>query len=306
MSNEREFIEKLRQRFQSNRSPGVRVGIGDDGAVLDVSSDRSQVVVTDMLLDGVHFDLSFIDPSLAGRKAMAVNLSDLAAMGCRPTAAFISIAVPRRLTDAAAFLSSLYDGVEQIADEWQCSIAGGDTNSWDGPFTINVCLTGTPVLESPVLRSTAQPGNRLFVTGPLGGSLNRGRHLTFQPRLDEAQWLLHHVPVTAMMDISDGLAIDLSRMMEASGVGATIESASIPVHEDVAGDHDADHKLRHALTDGEDFELLVAVKASADVKQAVAERRLIEIGVVTESTALQLQDEQGNRSPLTIAGYEHL
>lgn len=156
MTTERQFIRDLQAQFGT--VPPVKIGIGDDGAVLDVSGDSEQVVVTDLLLDGVHFDLNVTSPFLVGRKAVAVNLSDLAAMGCRPTAAFVSLAIPRGRPQAATdFLCELYRGIQQMTDEFQFSLAGGDTNSWNGPFAINVCLTGVPFSRRPFLRSDAQP-----------------------------------------------------------------------------------------------------------------------------------------------------
>ena len=166
MTTENEFIRRLARRFPLR--PPVEVGIGDDGAVLrcgrEMGLDKTPfaadriVVVTDMLLDGVHFELDKISPSLAGRKAVAVNLSDLAAMACFPTAAFVSIAVPKTMKmPSGEFLDDLYSGIESLTDQFNFTLAGGDTNSWNGPFAINVCLTGSPMKEQPVLRSTAKP-----------------------------------------------------------------------------------------------------------------------------------------------------
>jgi len=196
VTTENEFIRTLAKRFPVR--PPVEVGIGDDGAVLNDPRAPRTIIVTDMLLDGIHFDLNRTSPRLAGRKAVAVNLSDLAAMACRPTAAFVSIAVPKSLrTSAADFLAELYGGIEELTEQYEFTLAGGDTNSWDGRLAINVCLTGVPVGSHPVLRSGAQSGDVLFVTGALGGSLHQDRHLSFSPRLEIAEWLIRHVPVNA-------------------------------------------------------------------------------------------------------------
>lgn len=308
MTTERQFIRNLQSQFP-NRVP-VLIGIGDDGAVLDVSSEKQQVVVTDLLLDGVHFDLKQTSPFLSGRKALAVNLSDLAAMGCRPTAAFVSIAVPRHSFAASQdFLSEVYRGIQQMTDEFQFTLAGGDTNSWNGPFAINVCLTGVPFSDRPFLRSAAEVGDAILVTGPLGGSLIHGRHLTFTPRLQISEWLGQVVPVHAMMDISDGLSQDLDRMMEASGTGAEIIASAIPIHTDVPVFDSNERRLEAALSDGEDFELLFTV-AESDAKLLIAAATAAEISVyrigrVTNDSGIDLIDAYGNHSKMPVSGWQH-
>jgi len=305
MSSEREFIRHLKQRFPV-RFP-VEVGIGDDGAVINSEGQSQQVIVTDLLLDGVHFDLAKISPELAGRKAIAVNLSDLAAMACRPTAAFVSIAIPRNLHSADAFLASLYDGIEELANRYEFTIAGGDTNAWNGPFAINVCLTGVPFSKTIVLRCGAKPGDSLYVTGPLGGSLHSGRHLTFEPRLEMSRWLVNNMDLHAMMDISDGVSIDLNRMMEASGTGATIDATSIPIHHDVAESSSADLRLANALSNGEDFELLFATAGLPDNAKLPHGATLTKIGEVTDhANHCLIKHANGATSPLSESGWQHI
>lgn len=305
MSSEREFIRHLKKRFPV-RFP-VEVGIGDDGAVINSNGHNHQVVVTDLLLDGVHFNLAEISPELAGRKVIAVNLSDLAAMACRPTAAFVSIALPRSLHSSDAFLTSLYDGMEELANRYKFTIAGGDTNTWNGPFAINVCLTGVPFSQTIVLRSGAQPGDSLYVTGALGGSLHSDRHLTFEPRLNLSQWLVNNIDLHAMMDISDGVSIDLNRMMEASGTGAIINAASIPIHRDVADSSSPDQRIADALSNGEDFELLLATDRLPDNTRLPDGETLIKIGEVTNDTNnCLLKHTNGTTSPLSESGWQHM
>lgn len=308
MTSENEFVRQLKQRFPI-RDP-VDVGIGDDGAVLHHPPGDNLVVVTDMLLDGVHFNLKNTDVRLAGRKAVAVNLSDLAAMACLPTAAFVSIAIPTEIrTDSVGFLHDLYSGIEELITQYEFSLAGGDTNIWRGPFAINVCLTGTPMGGRAILRSGARPGDTLFVTGPLGGSLTHGRHLTFSPRLDAAQWLVSHVNVNAMMDLSDGLSMDLHRMMEASQTAAVLRESSIPIHGDVSETLSASHRLAAALGDGEDFELLVSVPhpdaATLTEKARRAGLALFEVGTVIEGAKSLIQDKSGEVHELPVTGWEH-
>ena len=318
MTTENDFIRRLARRFPLR--PPVEVGIGDDGAVLrcgraigfgqtPLAADR-MVVVTDMLLDGVHFELDKISPGLAGRKAVAVNLSDLAAMACFPTAAFVSIAVPKTMRmPSREFLDELYAGIESLTDQFNFTLAGGDTNSWNGPFAINVCLTGTPMGERPVLRSGAKPGDHLFVTGPLGGSLQFGRHLTFEPRLKLAEWLTEHANVNAMMDLSDGLSMDLSRMMEASRTGAVIHSESIPIHPEVPSNTAHERRLSSALSDGEDFELLFSIadsEAAALIEKA-AQSNIVyhDVGRVTADSGIQLLSSDGTSLPMILTGWQH-
>jgi len=308
VTTERQFIRDLQSQFP-NRAP-VLIGIGDDGAVLDVTADRQQVVVTDLLLDGVHFDLKVTSPFLAGRKSVAVNLSDLAAMGCRPTAAFVSIAIPRHgIRSSQDFLSELYRGIQQMTDEFQFTLAGGDTNSWNGPFAINVCLTGVPFSERTFLRSAAEVGDAIFVTGPLGGSLRHGRHLSFMPRLQISEWLSRTVIVHAMMDISDGLSLDLHRMMEASGTGADIFESAIPIHDDVPSSETLERRLAAALSDGEDFELLFTVDQSdATMLSAAAlnaDIAFYRIGLVRHNSGIDLVDAHGNRRNMPASGWQH-
>lgn len=304
MTSERDIIRDLKNCFPVR--PPVEVGIGDDGAVLR-PGDRPVIVVTDMLLDGVHFDLSSTSPELVGRKAVAVNLSDLAAMGCWPTAAFISIAVPKSIAATDTFLSSLYDGMQALSDQFEFTIAGGDTNTWHGPFAINVCLTGSATSAAPVLRSGAKPGDVLMVTGPLGGSLPSGHHLTFEPHLQLSKWLLQNTDVHAMMDISDGLSIDLHRMVEASGTGAILDADAIPISPHVDAGLSADQRLKHAMSDGEDFELLIAVSA-ADAKSLASQTKphsFVRVGEVTESNDVLLKTGD-TLTHLPADGWQHL
>lgn len=298
--SELSFISQLARRFPA-KAPVV-VGIGDDGAVVKGSS--STVVVTDMLLDEVHFRTQATAAELIGRKAIAVNLSDLAAMGCYPTAAFVSLAIPGSQADHRSLLEGIYDGISTIADQYNVCVAGGDTNAWNHPFAINVTLLGEPFANAPILRSTAKAGNILAVTGPLGGSLNHDRHLTFEPRLATSEWLANHVRPTAMMDISDGLSIDLFRMLSASGLAAELDADQIPIHSDVNHASPTD-RLRAALSDGEDFELLVAVEQMPpSLPDDIA---LIPIGRVIkgEPGQIVLVDSNGT-VPLTPTGFQHL
>jgi len=196
--------------------------------------------------------------------------------------------------------------LEALAAEYDVTIAGGDTNSWRGPFVINVTLIGEPLASAPLLRSGAKPGDVLMVTGACGGSI-RGRHLHFTPRLDEVRHLLEIITPHAMIDISDGLAADLHHLLDESHVGAIVDAAAIPIHPDTGAMTDNVPPLRHALSDGEDFELLFTVgpddvaRLSAAWKHATP---LTAIGEITAEKSVLLR-EGGTITSLPPWGWTH-
>ncbi len=307
-SGESRIIEWLTaQPLHPDSAASIKLGIGDDMASIgDPGSDV--LITTDMLLDGVHFDLGSHDLESIGRKALACGLSDCAAMAVKPLAAAVSVALPRdwRLEDT----HKLYRGIHTLADAFACPIIGGDTTAWDQRFAIDVTVLANPHPgHPPVRRDGAKANDILFVTGPLGGS-RLGRHLTFTPRVHEARRMvcawgdrLH-----AMLDISDGLALDLHRLCAASGVGAVLQESllqdviSPDAREAAVGD--ARSPLQHALTDGEDFELLLAADPGVD-HRSVEGVTLYPIGVVTP-TGLTLHTSDGAATPLEPEGFEHL
>lgn len=249
----------------------------DDCAVLPRGAGTAdQLVTTDMIMDGVHF-LSESQPLRAiGHKAMAVNISDIAAMAGTPREAFVSLALPKALATETA-IDQLYSGLHGCAAPFEVAIAGGDTNIWRGPLVIAVTLLGDAHPNGAVLRSSAQAGDRIMVTGPLGGSL-AGRHLSFSPRVATAQWLADNFAIRGMADISDGLATDLRHIMSLSGVGVTLEGSAIPIHSDVP-EGDSRQRANAALTDGEDFELVFCCPPEvAAAIGAATEHRCYEIG----------------------------
>ena len=174
---ERELISWLRQHLPPH--PLLRLGLGDDAAMLRLADVQECVITVDMLNEGVDFDLSRIDPRRAGRKALAANLSDLAAMAARPLAGVVALALPRR--GAMELAVALYEGMLPLAEQYDLAIAGGDTNSWDGPLAISITLLGAVTLRGPLRRDGAKPGDHILVTGSFGGSI-LGRHLDFEPR----------------------------------------------------------------------------------------------------------------------------
>src|SRR5260370_11989739 len=201
------YINWLRTR--TPRDSGVLVGPGDDAAALHLRPDVPCLVTTDMLMEGTCFNLTEAGPRAVGRKAMAVNLSDIAAMAGRPMAAVVSVALPRH--GGRTLAEELYLGLRELADRFQTALAGGDTNTWDGPLVISVTVLGEATERGLVRRNGARPGDWLMVTGPLGGSI-RGKHLTFVPRVLEALQLHAAADLHAMIDISDGLAADANHV----------------------------------------------------------------------------------------------
>ncbi|MCI0682937.1 MAG: thiamine-phosphate kinase [Gemmataceae bacterium] len=310
--HEFDYIRWLRQRTPAH--PRVVVGPGDDCAVLRPSAAplpstflpaTPLLVKTDMLLEGCHFILEQAGGRRVGRKALAVNLSDIAAMGGRPVAAVVSVGLPRRNTQALA--EELYAGMREMADAFDTAIVGGDTNAWDGGLVISVALLGDAGPQGPILRSGAKPGDWLLVTGPLGGSL-LGKHLDFTPRVREALQLQEHAPIHAMIDISDGLAADVHHLCEESGCGAVLAADRIPISAAARQMNDNRTPLEHALGDGEDFELAFA--AAPDDGRRLLGRQPIPgvtlawIGECVAEPGLYLE-ENGQRRPLPATGYVH-
>lgn len=302
------LIETIRRRVANSTRSSVRLGIGDDCAILSPSPNADWLVTTDMLMDGRHFRLDECGPEAAGYKALAVNLSDIAAMAARPVAAFVAVALPR--ARAVEIGRGLLDGMVPLAERFGVVLAGGDTNAWDGPLAVCVTLVGEAVPPGPILRSGARPGHVIGVTGPLGGSL-LGRHLRPEPRIAEALALLEFGPPHALIDISDGLASDLGHILdESGGLGALLIPNAIPIHPDaeIMSRQDLRSPLDHALYDGEDFELCVVVDpetASRLQKNPPPGVRFHVIGHVTEEPGLAFLDSDGTRRPIERRGFDH-
>ncbi|MBF0570513.1 MAG: thiamine-phosphate kinase [Candidatus Omnitrophica bacterium] len=239
------LIDALKQYAPVSKA--VIKGIGDDAAVLSFSKSKYLLLTTDMIAQDTHFTRR-MPPQGIGHKALACNISDIAAMGGVPSFAVVSIGIPKNLS--VRFIKDVYKGIELVAQAFNVSIVGGDTIKTD-KIVINVALLGEVEKEYLVTRDGAKAGDWIFVTGPLGGSLASGRHLSFSPRLAQARFLVEKFKPSAMMDISDGLSGDLNHILKASKVGARLDDASIPRHKGIS--------LFHALNDGEDFELLFTI-----------------------------------------------
>jgi len=298
---ERAFLAWLAEQDVSRHD--VPIGIGDDCAAVRIG-DRDLLVTTDMLLDGTHFDSQHHTPEQIGRKAVACSLSDLAAMAARPVGAVAAAGLTRGR--GIEFARRMFLGMKGMADQFDCPIVGGDTTSWSQPGAVCVTMFGLcPPGRSPVRRSGAQPGDAIYVTGPLGGSI-LGRHLTFEPQIELADRLAERVELHAMIDVSDGLAIDLSRICQASGVGAVLDESRVEavISDDARrlSDKDGIDPLHHALFDGEDFELLVVTPVQELDESAFTGLR--RVGQIAEAD-FHLRRKDGTVQPLKPDGYEH-
>lgn len=307
---ERELIAWLAAHLPASRH--LRLGIGDDAAVLSWNVGADMVVTTDSVTDGVDFILADIDPRLAGHKALGVNLSDLAAMAAEPVAAVVSLVLPRTGVNALSALElavELYHGLLPLAERFGVAIAGGDTNTWDGSLAISVTAIGRTTARGPLTRSGAKPGDAVLVTGRLGGSI-LGRHLRVEPRVREALLLHQRYELHAGMDISDGLALDASRLAAASGCGVAIDLELIPVSDDAVKLAAATRQsaVDHALGDGEDFELLLAcppATAERIVREQPLDVPVTRIGRCVDEPGLWRIDQAGGLTPLATAGFVH-
>jgi thiamine-monophosphate kinase len=266
----------------------VEIGPGDDCAVVRFG-DQLQLLKTDCVIEGIHF-LPDTPARAVGWKALCRTISDIAAMGGDPLDALITVAVfPDRTLD---WLTDLYAGINEAAVRYGVNLVGGETSRSPGPAFIAVTLTGKVNKERLVTRAGGKIGDRLYVTGKLGGSL-RGKHLSFEPRLAESRWLTQNLQLHAMMDLSDGLGSDLPRLTKSSGTGFEIDFSALPKNEGCTDEQ--------ALTDGEDYELLFAVsnkigpKLERDWKEAFPDLELTCIGRLTE----------GTREGFTKPGYDH-
>jgi thiamine-monophosphate kinase len=303
------LIDWIRSRTADSPNPArCPVGIGDDAAVWRPSSANPDTLVTvDMLMDGVDFRIEEADPERIGRKALAVNLSDIAAMGGVPTAAVVSVALPQ---DRGLELGRrLHAGIQTLADEFRVAIIGGDTNSWPNPLVISITVLGDVASKGPVLRSGAMPGDWILATGEFGGSI-LGKHFDFTPRVREATALQAACRLHAMIDVSDGLAVDLGRIVDASGVGATLDALAIPLSAAAEELSKSDQRpaLDHALGDGEDFELVFTLSqqdAQRLLEQPPFETRLTKIGEITAEPGFRLRQSSGDIVPLPRLGWQH-
>ena len=283
---EQSFLAWLRGR--AAQLAQVEVGIGDDAAILRAPQPGFQLVTcTDQIADGVDFLLAEHDARAIGRKSVLINLSDMAAMAATPKCMLVTLSLPQ--SGATQLAAELFEGILSVAESYELAIAGGDITLYDGPVAINVVLLGEVPAERRWLRSGAQEGDAIVVTGAFGGSI-LGRHLEPAPRLQTALTLAEHVDVHAAIDVSDGLSLDLDRLCASSSVGAEFDPELIPIHADahqLAAEKGED-PFELAWGDGEDFELILAMSNDAyDVAQHLdIDMPLTKIGTFTARTGL--------------------
>jgi len=303
------LIQRLTRSLPTNKS--VVAGPGDDCAVLDFGlPDRLLLFKTDAIVEGIHFSPDTPAEKI-GHKALGRCLSDIAAMGGTPTAALVTLALAGNFE--ADFVEAIYTGMSALARRHDVAIVGGETTTNPERMLISVALLGSVSRGKSVLRSGAEVGDAIFVTGELGGSL-AGRHLEFEPRLNEARWLTQNFSIHAMLDVSDGLAGDLRHILKASRVGAQLHSTAIPISREARRTAKVESStktpLLAALTDGEDFELLFTVASKDAVplldawKAQFPKVELSCIGKITAGEGITIRDKEGVR-PLTAHGYEH-
>ena len=310
--SEREFTDGLAAWF-GPFPPDVSVGIGDDAAVLDPRADPA-VITCDPVVEGVHFDAGAAWRAV-GRKAVLRNLSDLAAMGARPHHAVVSVLFPANRTDEAR-RRELFEGLRSAARDHGCAVVGGDVGVTHGPLVVTVTAVGVLADgRAPLRRDAARVGDSIHLTGGVGGAVASGRHLEPLPRIDSGAWLAASDLVFAAIDVSDGLALDLATLCRASGVGAELYASELPIHPDAqrAAEASGDAAFRHALGDGEDYELLFTCRGgdSASGRLAAAGSSLSSnatrpIGRILAEPGLWWVDSGGARTPLDpSSGFEH-
>jgi thiamine-monophosphate kinase len=322
------LIEAIRRRADRTGSPALRLGIGDDCAILTPPPGHELLVTTDLSLEGRHFRREWHPARSIGHRTLARGLSDLAAMGAQPLAAFLSLALPRALAAKPRWVSGFLDGLLALAAEHGVPLAGGDTSESPGEFVLaDIVLLGTSPAGTALRRSGARPGDAIYVTGHLGGAAaemeHLGRdpkffrsahtdsshpHLFPQPRLATGLALRQRGLATACIDLSDGLSTDLAHLCTASGVAAEIRLAALPVSPLLRRTRTAVAR-NSALHGGEDYELLFTAPANTEMPKTVGGVRLTRIGQIVRASQRRPQivtiAANGRRAPLEPGGWEH-
>jgi thiamine-monophosphate kinase len=327
------LIEQIRRDF-SSKSKAVKLGIGDDCAILRPPPGCEVLVTTDFTLEGRHFRRDLHPPESVGHRCLARGLSDLAAMGATPLAAFLSLALPATMLSEAAgraWTTRFFNGLRALSELHQVPLAGGDTSESpggkNGLILADIVLIGSAPKGRALRRAGASPGDVLYVTGALGGAAaewsammatrrrrtsattTEGHPQLFpEPRLDVGEALSRRGLATACLDISDGLSTDLAHLCRASGVNAEIEQAALPIHP-LASRLGPLPALNAALNGGEDYELLFAAPSSVRLPASLAGVAITRIGSLTPQRAKQplmmTLAPDGSRTELKPGGWEH-
>jgi len=328
-----DLIDRFRSRLKF-RSPRTKIGIGDDCAVYSGVAEKYQIISTDALIENVHFKISTTPPELLGRKALSVNISDIAAMGGTPHLALVALGIPKTLP--VKFLNGLYQGINEVCNEYQIEIVGGDTTASPRHLFINITVVGEACKRQLVTRSGARPGDKIFVTGTPGQSalglklLSSPRkqwkgdikfqkkmiqaHLDPVPRLAESQKLVNSgARITSMIDISDGLAQDLLHICKAGNVGAVLREEWLPRSPGLIRLTTLNRLkiMDYILAGGEDYELLFTLK-SEDVRKITNQFNdfktpVTQIGEVTEhpQKMVLLSSDGKSKSLKKLFGFDH-
>jgi thiamine-monophosphate kinase len=318
---EHALIARITARLATPR--WVVVGPGDDAAVIEPERNMLDVLTTDALVEGVHFDRRFVPPDAIGYRALAVNLSDLAAMGAQPRAALLSLVLPDALD--CSELDGMIDGLLEVASAYRVSVVGGNITRTPGPLMVDVTAIGSVRRRRILTRGGARPGDDVYVTGMMGDAAVGLRTLREQPHAVTAatQRYLRPNPrvraglvvgrnraASSCMDLSDGLADAIRQVAHASGVGITIDAAAIPISDESRAWHDTRglDPVNTALTGGDDYELLFTVRPSQRsrfraAQQLAANLPITRIGVVTKARDLLVK--RGDTTRDLPAGYEH-
>ena len=318
---ELDLIDRIRQRAAISSGKSVSVGIGDDCALLRLHSGVEAAVTTDLSIEGRHFLRDLHPPESVGHRALTRGLSDLAAMGARPVAAFLSLGLPPELTRAqrrktAAWVDRFFDGLLHLAQQHRTPLAGGDL-AQSSIALADIVLIGAVPRGEALLRSGARPGDLIYVTGSLGGSafglrllrsgrrqlsdLEFGPHLWPQPRVPQGLWLRRRRAASAAIDISDGLSTDLNHLCGESRLSAEIDSSRLPIFPGAS--------LEDALHGGEDYELLFTAPPSTRVPRRICGVPVTAIGVITKKriagSRVSLVGPSGRKQPLELRGWQH-
>lgn len=316
---EKELIAQIQLMAGKARRSGVLAGIGDDCAVLRIPAGHETLVTTDFSLEGIHFRRDWHPPESVGHRCLARGLSDIAAMGGTPVAAFLSLALPKDL--AQSWVTRFVLGLMDLAKKHRVTLAGGDTAESPNGVLADIVVVGSVPNGKAVLRSGARPGDRIFVSGELGGSAAAVAEMQYRPtkRLDPRSFPKHFYPdpraalgrmlrekglATAMIDTSDGLSTDLAHICEESGVGADLAADLIPLAQ--VGKPRREVDLEVALHGGEDYELLFTARPGKRIPQRLAGVRVTQIGVIKRTPGITICSADGVYSSLHMHGWEHL